>query len=175
MSVYVVDFLKGTLMQFGVAALFVSFGGLIGQLVGGIIADKSRTTQNYQMVVGWIVAAVFLYFGVSATSLPVAVIFFTAESCFFFLAVSAFFAKMSVALPRKAMGLGSGIIQTSGYIAGAISPILIGFIVQATGGSYKIAFISMCVLLLLAGLLSLTFKQSSFSEEHPSDLGSEKS
>ena len=169
LSVYVVDYLKGTLMQFGVAALFVSFGGLIGQLVGGFIADKSRATQSIQMCISWILAAVFLYFGISTNSLQTAVIFFAAESFFFFLAVSAFFAKMSVSLPRKAMGLGAGIIQTSGYVAGAISPILIGFIVQSTGGSYKMAFIAMCGLLLVAGILALTLKKSGFTEKQPAE------
>ena len=175
LSVYVVDYLKGTLMQFGVAALFVSFGGLIGQLVGGFIADKSRATQSIQMCVSWILAAVFLYFGITTNSLQVAVIFFTAESFFFFLAVSAFFAKMSVSLPRKAMGLGAGIIQTSGYVAGAISPILIGFIVQSTGGSYKTAFIAMCGLLLVAGILALTLKKSGFTEKPPVETDLEMS
>ncbi len=174
MSVYVVDGLKGTLMQFGLASMVVSIGGLIGQMVGGFIADKSRATQKYQMFISWIIAAVFLFLGVSTNSLPVAVIFFTVETCFFFLAVSAFFARMSTALPRKAMGLGAGIIQTSGYIAGAISPILIGFIVQATGGSYKTAFFVMCALLLVAGFLALTIKKSSFEEEHATEPNVDK-
>ena len=67
------------------------------------------------------------------------------------------------------MGLGAGIIQTSGYVAGAISPILIGFIVQSTGGSYKMAFIAMCGLLLVAGILALTLKKSGFTEKQPAE------
>ncbi len=161
MSIYVVDALKGTLMQFGVASLIVAIGGLIGQIVGGSLADRSRKTQNIQMAVSWIIAAVFLFLGVSTPSLNIAIIFFTLESCFFFFAVSAFFAKMSTTLPRKVMGFGAGLIQTSGYIAGAISPVLIGAIVQATGGSYKAAFLVMCGLLVVAGVIAFTIKQSS--------------
>jgi cyanate permease len=81
---------------------------------------------------------------------------------------------MATALPRKAMGLGAGIIQTSGYIAGAISPILIGYLVQITGGSYKTAFISMCILLVLAGGLALIIRKSSFEEEHVAEPAIEK-
>lgn len=165
MSIYVVDHLKGTLMQFGVAALFVSIGGMIGQFIGGFIADKSRATQKYQMCFSWLIAAAFLYLGVSTESLNTAIIFFAVEAFFFFLAVSAFFARMSTALPRSAMGLGSGIIQTSGYIAGAISPVLIGAIVQSTGGNYKTAFITMCVFLVVAGLLALVIKKTNLEDK----------
>lgn len=173
MSIYVVDVLKGTLMQFGIAGLFVALVGLVGQITGGIIADKSKATQKYQMFIGWTIAAVFLFLGVSTKSIPVAIVFFAAESCFFLLAVSAFFAKVATTLPRKAMGLGAGIIQTSGYIAGAISPVLIGYIVQLTGGNYKAAFILMCILLGIAGLLALTLRKTSFDEEHAAKPNSE--
>lgn len=168
MSIYVVDHLKGTLMQFGMAALIVSMGGMIGQFTGGFIADKSRATQKYQMCIAWIIAAVFLYLGVSTSSLNTAIPFFAVQSFFFFIAVSAFFARMSTALPRSAMGLGAGIIQTSGYIAGAISPVLIGAIVQGTGGNYKTAFVSMCILLALAGLLALLIKKGSLDDKQDS-------
>ena len=129
--------------------------------MGGFIADKSRTTQKYQMFVSWIIAAILLYMGIQSNSIKVFLIFMTFESFFFNVATAAFFAKMSTALPRKAMGVGSGIIQTSGYIAGAISPILIGYFVQITGGSYKTAFITMCAFIVIAGLLALTLKRSS--------------
>jgi sugar phosphate permease len=175
LSVYVVDVLHGTLMQFGLATLVVSVGALFGQVLGGILADKSRATQKYQMFVSWIVASIFLYLAVSSDSFPMVIGFFLVEMFFFMMATSAFFARMSTALPRKAMGLGAGIIQTSGYIAGAISPVLIGYIVEVTGGSYRSAFISMCVLLVLAALLALTIKKTGFDEKAGSgpapDLG----
>lgn len=174
LSVYVVNVLKGTLMQFGVGALIVSIGGITGQIIGGYIADKSRSTQKYQMFVSWVIASIFLYLGISSSSINVCIAFFTAETFFFFVATSAFFARMATALPRKAMGLGAGIIQTSGYIAGAISPLLIGYFVQTTGGSYKTAFIVMCIFLFISGFLALTIRKSGFEKEQATEPNMDK-
>lgn len=167
LAVYVVDGLHGTIMQFGVAGMIASIGSVLGTFAGGFAADKLRSLQKIQMCVCWILSSLFLYMGVASNSFNNLVIFFTLQGFFFASAAAALLARMAQALPRKAMGIGAGIIQTSGYIAGAISPLLIGFIVKATGGSYQTAFTVMCAFTVIGGLFALTIKKADFQQKAP--------
>ena len=66
-------------------------------------------------------------------------------------------------LSADVMGMASGFINTGGQIAGFVAPLLIGYLIQVTGGSYQSAFTLMEIGLVAAGILILFIKTKKVS------------
>jgi nitrate/nitrite transporter NarK len=63
-------------------------------------------------------------------------------------------------LPSRVMGYAAGFLNTGGQIAGIISPIAIGALIQWTG-SYYAGFIFMAIAATIAALLVATLERQS--------------
>ncbi|EUJ49381.1 hypothetical protein [Listeria rocourtiae] len=61
-------------------------------------------------------------------------------------------------MPTDQMATGSSVVNCLGSIAGIVSPILIGRLLDLSGGSYATTFIYLAVCLVLAGLIVPTLK-----------------
>ena len=75
-------------------------------------------------------------------------------------AFGAFWALPMVALSKSITGRGMSIINTGGQIAGASAPLIIGFMVQASGGGFGTTFALMIAGVLAASLFALLVKKA---------------
>lgn len=61
-------------------------------------------------------------------------------------------------LPGNVIGSSIGVINTGSTIGGFIAPMTFGALVAIAGGSFSIVFISLSVVMVIAGLIALTVK-----------------
>ncbi|WP_251344747.1 hypothetical protein [Heyndrickxia oleronia] len=74
-------------------------------------------------------------------------------------------------LPEAVVGTANGFINTGAQFAGVLTPMLIGFLVDATGGSYNAAFIMLiCFTILCAGALFMIRQKKHLSVVHTSTV-----
>jgi MFS family permease len=74
--------------------------------------------------------------------------------------VSTFWALPMTTMPKSLMGVISGLINMAGQIAAFVSPILVGYLVGAAGGSFGTTFTLLIGSLLISAALVLTLPQS---------------
>ena len=85
---------------------------------------------------------------------------------FFF---STFWALPMNAVSKKVMGAASGFINMAGQCAAFIAPVLIGFLVQVTGGKFALTFAFWIMAVLISCALVFTLPKQMPVETGPAD------
>lgn len=167
---YLVQARGFSMSKMGIVASLPFFAGGVGYIVGGWISDNlfSKKRKIPIILCQWI-AAVFLYFTYftsSKTSLVVLLIFSG-----FFLSVSAgaFWALPISTLSKSITGRAMSIINTGGQIAGTLAPIIIGFLVQTSGGGFGTTFALMIAGVVGASLFALLVRTPKQNYEATND------
>jgi sugar phosphate permease len=125
-------------------------------MLGGWVSDNYfQTKRKIPLVVSQWIGAVCLYFTYTAKSANVCVFWMTISGFFLFAGMGTFWALPMSAVSKTITGRGMAIVNTGGQIAGTVSPILIGFLVQITGGGFDATFRFMIAGTLVASLFVL--------------------
>jgi MFS transporter, ACS family, D-galactonate transporter len=128
----------------GSASFIIFFAGFVGELVGGWIGDAWRSrggTPNLVFRTLFGIAAVMTtvsIFLVAYVTNAVAVVVLLSTTLFFLRWCGMYWAIPSMLAGRGRSGLLGGCMNLGGNIAGITTPLIVGFIVQATG-SYFLA------------------------------------
>jgi ACS family D-galactonate transporter-like MFS transporter len=128
----------------GGASFIIFFAGFVGELVGGWIGDMWRSrggTPNMVFRTLFGIAAIMAtisIFLVAYTTNPIAVVALLSTTLFFLRWCGMYWAIPSALAGRGKSGLLGGCMNLGGNIAGITTPLIVGFIVQATG-SYFLA------------------------------------
>ena len=148
------------------SAIFVSgvfFAGVAGDALGGIVADRifkrtgSLTLSRSALIACTFVASAICLVPVLASD-NLVIMTLSLSAAFFFIEMSIapiWLVPMDVA-PAYA-GTASGIINAGSAVAGIVSPILFGLIIDRTG-SWTAPFIGSVVLLLVGAVLALAIR-----------------
>jgi ACS family D-galactonate transporter-like MFS transporter len=128
----------------GSASFIIFFSGFVGELVGGWIGDAWRSRSGapnlvFRTLFG--VAAVMAtvsIFLVAYVANAIAVVALLSTTLFFLRWCGMYWAIPSLLAGRAKSGFLGGCMNLGGNIAGATTPLIVGFIVQATG-SYFLA------------------------------------
>ena len=128
----------------GGASFIIFFSGFVGELVGGWIGDFWRSRGGapnlvFRTLFG--IAAIFAtmsIFFVAYVTDPVAVVVLLSATLFFLRWCGMYWAIPSALAGREKSGFLGGCMNLGGNIAGILTPLIVGFIVQATG-SYFLA------------------------------------
>lgn len=127
-----------TILKVGFVATLPALCGFIGGLLGGWLSDrllKSGRSLSYARKLP-IVAGLLLSTTIIACNYvdSVAAVIFFMSLAFFGKGVGALgWAVMSDVAPREATGLAGGLFNTFGNLAGAVTPIVIGYLLATTG------------------------------------------
>jgi MFS transporter, ACS family, D-galactonate transporter len=128
----------------GGASFIIFFSGFVGELVGGWIGDAWRSrggTPNMVFRTLFGIAAIMAtisIFLVAYTTNPIAVVVLLSTTLFFLRWCGMYWAIPSALAGRGKSGFLGGCMNLGGNIAGITTPLIVGFIVQATG-SYFLA------------------------------------
>jgi ACS family glucarate transporter-like MFS transporter len=127
-----------SILQVGFVAVLPALCGFIGGILGGVVSDALlrrgvplSAARKIPIVAGLLLSTVIV--GCNYVSTQWAVI---ALMClaFFGKGVGALgWAVMADVAPREATGLAGGLFNTFGNLAGIVTPIVIGYILQGTG------------------------------------------
>lgn len=126
----------------GGASFLIYISGFIGEMVAGWLSDQwkargATTNRVYRTMFG--IAAVIAtssIFAVAYVSDPVVAVVLLGTALFFLRWFGLFWSLPAILGGRERAGFVGGTMNLSGQIAGIGVPIIIGVIVQASGGSY---------------------------------------
>lgn len=158
---YLVKVRGFSMVQMGLTASVPFFAGTVGSVVGGWASDRFfRHNRRLAIILTELIAALFLFLTFRATTVTMLVID-QAVAGFFLLAFFAtFWALPMNSIPKRAMGLASGFINMAGQLAAFVSPLVMGVIVEASGGSYDVALTFLVLALLSSAAIVLTIPRS---------------
>ena len=153
--VYLVKERGLSILQAGFAAVAPALCGFLGGILGGIISDRllkatgSLTlARKVPIVAGMLLSTVIIVCNYVAS--PMLVIVLIALAFFGKGVGSLGWAVVSDTSPKQAPGLNAGLFNTFGNLAGITTPIAIGYIVKASGGSFAGALVFVALNALLA-------------------------
>jgi ACS family D-galactonate transporter-like MFS transporter len=133
--------------------------GVVGDTLGGIASDAIfRWTGNLRLarcallVVGLVGALVFILPAVMTNS-PVRAVYYLALAFFFLELTNAVLWALPLDIAGKYAGTAGGIMNTGFGIAGMISPVVFGFLIERTG-RYELPFFISAGLLLIGAVCS---------------------
>src|SRR5699024_1177996 len=120
---------------------FVIFGaGFVGEILGGLLADKlQQRGRSVNKVMRTMLggSAIVVALGLVGTTVlpdPITAVTMLSIVLFFLRWVGLFWAVPATLGGRQNAGLMGGAMNLSGNVAGFLTPIIVGFIVGATGG-----------------------------------------
>ena len=163
--VYLVKERGFTILQAGFSAVAPALCGFLGGILGGIISDRilkatgSLTfARKVPIVAGMLLSTVIIVCNyVDSSAVVVALI----ALAFFGKGIGSLgWAVVSDTSPRQAPGLNAGLFNTFGNLAGITTPIAIGYIVKASGGSFAgaLAFVALNAVVALVSYLVIVGK-----------------
>jgi ACS family D-galactonate transporter-like MFS transporter len=157
---YLTDARHLDLKQMALFATLPLLAGVVGDTLGGVVSDQIfRRTGNLKrarrivLVTGLLGALVFIVPAIYAQTALLAVYFLTAS--FFFLELTnAVLWSLPIDIAGKYAGTASGMMNTGFGVAGIVSPIVFGFLIDKTGG-YEAPFLITALLLLVGAFMAL--------------------
>ncbi len=145
-----------SIAKMGVMASLPFLPGAVGFLLGGHISDKYFSRRRHvPIAIGFAVGAVATYAAAFAPSGEWAVATLACGFLFMSAASAGLFTFPIVAVPKEAVGVAFGIVNTCGQVAGFLSPLLVGYALNVTGGDFQLVFCGFAALKLLSAICIL--------------------
>ncbi|MGG4447462.1 MFS transporter [Brevibacillus porteri] len=145
------------------------FATLVGIYVSGYVLDK--LPKGREKIIGslsCVVVAVLLYFMFTASSVTMFITYQAIVSLFLSFVIILLPSVVLKNLPAAVAGTGMGIVNTGGQLAGFITPMAIGFIVEAFNGSFDAAFWMLIgfAVICIGALLSLNYEKGELLQQN---------
>lgn len=165
MPTYLVNARGFDLVKMGITASLPFFAGTVGVILGGYLSDKFFVGKRRNLIIGAeLLTALSLYLTYSTSAEGMAMVALTASGFFVCIAFGAIWALPMNILPPEVMGGSSAFINFAGQIAGFISPIVMGLLVQLSGGKFVTAFIFIIAGILLSAAIAFTVSEKAKGE-----------
>lgn len=158
--IYLVQERGMKILEAGFAAAAPALAGFIGGLAGGVISDRIlkssgdlTVARKAPLIIGMLIATAII--ACNYVSEPWLVLTIMAVAFFGKGIASLGWAVVSDTSPKELAGVTGGVFNTLGNTAGIITPIVIGYIVAATG-SFKWGLVYVgahCIVAILAYLV----------------------
>lgn len=154
----------------GIAAAIPFFAGFLCTLSANFVHKKlfRGINKKFMLPVLWVIGAITMYLAYNANDARAAIAYLAITAGLgIFMAAATFWSVVTETLPSQSMGFLTSLINGAGKIGGAISPALIGLIIDKTG-SFNAGFVTMEIALLIAAAILLFIrneerKQTSYS------------
>jgi MFS family permease len=137
--------------RMGMYAALVSIASAVGMPLGGYLCDKyfSRNLR-IPIILGLAASSGFTYLAAVAPTGEWAVAYLALSAALGSIASPAIFTLPLLVVPKHAVGGAFGFVNTAGQMAGVFSPVLVGYILDATGRDFQIVFFCMIGISLMA-------------------------
>ncbi|MBT2719866.1 MFS transporter [Bacillus sp. ISL-46] len=157
MPTYLVEARHLDLTSVGYISAIPAFAGIIAMIVSGYILDKLPEGKDKVIAAVFaVLTAVFLYLMAYAPNIAMFVVYQSVVTVLMSFNIILIISSPLKMLSEEVVGTANGFINTGAQFAGVLTPMLIGFLVDAFDGSYTVAFIMLIMFALLcAGSLFL--------------------
>jgi sugar phosphate permease len=154
-----------SMAQMGIASSLPFFAGTVGCILGGLLSDRYFSNNRKRPVIAvQLISALLLYLMFTVESTTILIICQTMVGFCIAFFTSAFWALPMNTVPKKLMGVASGFINMGGQIAAFIAPLSIGYLVDAKGGNFDLAFTFLIASVIVS--CALVFTLPGKSREH---------
>jgi sugar phosphate permease len=148
------------MVKMGINSSIPFFAGTIGLIAGGYISDKFFVGRRKHLIIGSnIISAIFLYMTLTTSAATLAMVMLSFSGFFICMSFGAIWALPMNVLKPEVMGSSSAFINFGGQVAGFISPIVIGYLIEASGGNFNTAFYFLIFGVLASAVLALTVRE----------------
>jgi MFS family permease len=129
------------LVNAGIMASLPFFAGFIAMNLCGWLIDKFFVNkEKYVALTVSVIGAICLYLMFSVNTIRLVILFEILAGFFLEFGFAAIWSLPLKLLPTEVIGSATGIINFGGQVAGFIAPMVMGFLITASGGSYVTAF-----------------------------------
>lgn len=154
------------LIHAGIMASLPFFAGTISMLLGGWLMDRVFVgREKYVAIVVELVGAFFLFMMFRTSNVVDATVYQILSAFFLYFGFAAIWSLPLKILPTEIMGSAAGMINFGGQVAGFISPMVMGFLISASGGSYQTAFWFLIIAAVVSAAAGLTLTNARESLE----------
>jgi len=158
--------------RMGVFASLPFLAGAFGYFLGGIISDKYFSVRRkIPIVFGLIIGGGVTYLAAVSPSGEWAVAALTIVFFFLFISLGGIFTLPLVLVPPAAVGGAFGLVNTVGQIAAFLSPLLVGYILNATHNNFTVIFYYVVGLVLTAACAAMQIRQPVFPTQASTSRG----
>ena len=165
---YLVTARNMKMAEMGIAVSITFAAGIVGYLIGGWLSDGIfRNSRRIPVVIFEISTAILFYLMYTVESMQMLMVYQTLAGFCLTAALATVWALPVSAVSKKITGRAVGIFNTGGQLAGLLSPIIIGYLVDLSGAgskSFDTAFIFMIGCIVISSLLALSIKVSNYEE-----------
>jgi sugar phosphate permease len=149
------------LVKMSVAASLPFFAGTVGLIAGGWASDRwFPNHRKIPIIITQLLGAFFLYLTYTVASPQGAVVYQTLAGGFLYMGMGAFWALPMSIIPKTVMGTASALVTMGGQLAGLISPMTIGYLVQISGGSFNTAFMFLIAGTVISTMIAATVRET---------------
>lgn len=168
MPTYMVNVRGLDMTEMGLLAAIPAVVSIFTMLLSGYVLDRIPAGKDRIIAsVFGVLVAFFLYLMGSSGSIATFITYMTIVTAMAGFISTLIISKSLKTMPESVVATANGFINTGAQLAGFLTPMLIGFLVQASGGSYATAFIMLIAFALICSLSLL------FSRRSKQDSGSE--
>lgn len=172
---YLVDVRGLNLVSLGWLQTIPGIAQLIGMLLSGYIIDRlARKREKLAGAFACIGISVLLYLMVTTASVYSFVVYQTIVMLVVSFVAILLPAVVLKNLPSAVAGSGMGLVNTGGQLAGFVTPLAIGFIVDAFNGSFFAAFWMLIIFAIICAIVLYTMNYEKGEllthEPHPSKV-----
>lgn len=150
MPTYLVEARNLDLTSVGYISAIPAVAGIIAMLGSGYILDKLPEGKDKVIAAVFaVLTAVFLYLMAFAPNIAMFAVYQSVVTVFMSFNIILIISAPLKMLSEEVVGTANGFINTGAQFAGVLTPMLIGFLVDAFDGSYTVAFIMLIMFALL--------------------------
>ncbi|WP_423798141.1 MFS transporter [Neobacillus sp. SAB-20_R2A] len=128
---------------------------MTGMLISGRIIHRFGSYAKFGVITGMLILTIVLFLMSSATSLTLIIVYQSVAFTFVSFVFSFVFTLPHRIMKPQVVASAFGMINFGGQAAGIASPAIMGFLINASGGSYKSAFLFLTVSCLLATVIAI--------------------
>jgi sugar phosphate permease len=147
--------------KMGLFAALTNLSGAIGYPIGGYLCDRYFSQRlGVPIILGALLGAVFAYLAAVAPNGEWAVICLSMVLLLNNMASTAIFTLPLVVVPKQVVGSAAGIVNTAGQLAGVISPLLLGYVLDVTHGNFDVMLYCLAALTVISIYPATRIRQS---------------
>lgn len=154
---YLIDEKKLSILSMGLVASSPWIGAIIGNILGGLISDRVFNKRRKPvMLITTFSTVVMMYILISMPSIPalIAALFFL-TGVLLNIGYSTFLVYPMGLATKEKVPFAASVVNTIGSIGGAISPFIVGLILDNYGWNEVFIFLSLCSLTALVLLFTM--------------------
>ncbi|MFJ7982866.1 MFS transporter [Lysinibacillus xylanilyticus] len=144
------------LKNVGFIAAIPAIFAAIGMIISGRIISKLGGRSKYGVIFGAVVLAICLYLMSTAASVAIVITYQSIAFIFVSFMASFIFTTPHRVVNQQNVGTAFGVVNFGGQAAGIISPTIMGYLINVSGGSFKTSFIFLAIMCVIAAVIAVT-------------------